>query len=163
MPEHIRSVGVIRYWVEFYPSVSFQDWLYNFLVRRLFKLTGWCEIALITCFAEAIVFNGCVPMSVSQTTFIPLLANIRFIVPIVCSHFMNLFLSVVKFIDKFIYISDELVLVGLLQNIVTVITDLLVFGVCLWNIWGTWKLKREAGIQSSDDLVSIFLAQSMSQ
>lgn len=59
--------------------------------------------------------------------------------------------------------NEELSLVGLLSNIVTVVTDFIVFGVCLWNIWGTWRLKREAGIQSNRDLVSIFLSQIFSR
>lgn len=41
-----------------------------------------------------------------------------------------------------------------------VFTDFLVLFVTLYKIWDTWKLKREAGIQRHNDLVSILLRQS---
>lgn len=45
------------------------------------------------------------------------------------------------------------------QGIIIAATGFLVVFVSLHKVWGTWKLKREAGIQRGDDLVSILLKQ----
>lgn len=56
--------------------------------------------------------------------------------------------------------SSEITLLVLLSNISTISNDVVVFGVCLYNVWGIWKLKRESGIQTSNDLVTILFKQS---
>ena len=35
--------------------------------------------------------------------------------------------------------------------------DILVGGICLWNIWGIWKMKRDTGLQGG--LAPILLGQ----
>lgn len=45
------------------------------------------------------------------------------------------------------------------QGIFIALTQFLVLFVTLYKILGTWKLKREAGIQRGNDLVSILLRQ----
>lgn len=66
---------------------------------------------------------------------------------------------------KFIYeikvsLPAGLSLLTLLSNITTIVTDFVVFGVCLYSVWDTWKLKRAVDLQRKDDLVSILLRQS---
>lgn len=51
----------------------------------------------------------------------------------------------------------------LAANICVCLTDLLAFCVCMWKVWGTWKLKRETGIQGYNDLVSILIRQTVSR
>lgn len=57
----------------------------------------------------------------------------------------------------------EINLLTNLSNIDTVLIDLLVFGICLWKVWDTWKLKRQTGIKSNNDLVSILIKQLVSR
>lgn len=47
-----------------------------------------------------------------------------------------------------------------ISNINVILTDLLVFGICMWKLRGIWEMKKEAGIQSGFDLVSVLFTQS---
>lgn len=64
-----------------------------------------------------------------------------------------------KFIKK---ISDSIKesLITLSVNIVDILTDLLVFGTCFYNVWETWRLQRNARVRGNGGLVSILLVQS---
>lgn len=52
--------------------------------------------------------------------------------------------------------KDALIL--FVTNIVDLVGDVLILAICVWKIWGTWKLGREAGIHT---IVSIILKQSL--
>lgn len=54
-------------------------------------------------------------------------------------------------------------LMTLAANICTLLTDLIVFCVCLWKIWDIWTLKREIGIRSGTDLASVLFNQLVSR
>lgn len=62
--------------------------------------------------------------------------------------------------EDFIMTVQSLVLT-FAQSIINVFTDLLVSVICVWQVWGTWKLRREVGIRTPNDLVSIILKQSI--
>lgn len=53
------------------------------------------------------------------------------------------------------------IIISLIGNVLVVCTDLLIFGICMWKIWGTWKLKREIGEHSGSSLTSVLLTQSI--
>lgn len=55
--------------------------------------------------------------------------------------------------------KDALIL--FVTNIVDLVGDVLILAICVWKIWGTWKLGREAGIHTSRSIVSIILKQSL--
>lgn len=51
---------------------------------------------------------------------------------------------------------------SLIVDIITVGTDLLIFGICMWNVWGTWSnLKSNNGIRINTSLTSVILTQSI--
>lgn len=54
-------------------------------------------------------------------------------------------------------------LLSLLASISIIVTDALIFGVCLWEVWGTWRLKRQTGIRGNSDIVSLLLRQIVSR
>lgn len=48
------------------------------------------------------------------------------------------------------------------SDISTVLTDIIIFSICMWKLWGIWKLKHDAGIQNRHSLVSVMIRQSKS-
>lgn len=50
----------------------------------------------------------------------------------------------------------------IISNVIALVTDLIIFGICMWKVWGTWRLKRNNGIRSSGrSLISVLLTQSI--
>lgn len=49
------------------------------------------------------------------------------------------------------------------EDILIIVMESVVFSVCLWNVWGIYKLKSETGIRNRNDLVSIIRRQVLSQ
>lgn len=60
-------------------------------------------------------------------------------------------------------ISSPEVYLLLVTNISIVTTDFVVFGICIKNVWGTWKLTKEEGIESSCSLISVLFKQSVTR
>lgn len=65
-----------------------------------------------------------------------------------------------RLLKKKTQVSSVDSITSLTTAILITLSDLLLFVLSLYKVWGTWKLKREAGIQRSEDLVSILLKQS---
>lgn len=54
-----------------------------------------------------------------------------------------------------------IVILTLIRNIFIIVTDILAFVICMWRVWGIWKLKRETGIHETHSLVSVLIKQSI--
>lgn len=52
-------------------------------------------------------------------------------------------------------------LILFVTNIVDLLGDVLILAICIWKVWGTWKLGHEAGIYTRHSIVSIILTQSL--
>lgn len=78
----------------------------------------------------------------------------------------GLFIIVFKaivFTGCFVVRSEEEILMTLVFNLALLVTDFLAFGISLYKVWDTWNLKRKAGIQTGNDLVSTLLKQIISR
>lgn len=59
--------------------------------------------------------------------------------------------------------TAENIRIAFASCIIGIFIDIIITGICMWKVWGTWKLKREAGIQGSGSLVSVLLRQIISR
>lgn len=88
--------------------------------------------------------------------------NTLIVVALAFGFFLGLFFPILKFIlfrGCIVTRSVRQIQLTLIGNLCGLLTDFLVFGVCVNRVWSTWKLKRRAGIQGQNDLVSILLKQ----
>lgn len=71
--------------------------------------------------------------------------------------------ATIAFSECLVMVTATTKLIELIADVCVVYTDIIVFGIILWKVWGTWKLKREAGIHNYHSLVSVLLSQSFSR
>ncbi|GJJ14478.1 hypothetical protein Clacol_008742 [Clathrus columnatus] len=63
----------------------------------------------------------------------------------------------------FIKVQGSFAALDLIRDIAIILSDMLAVIAVVYQVWGVWKLKRSAGLQSTEDLVTLLLRQGISR